>query len=269
MVRVVLLLLIVAGLVTFAIQNLAPVALVVLGTRTLALPLAVWVLGALAAGAFTTLLLSGFFSLSKAGAVRRAAQRLSDSDSGFPRSPWGGVGTKRGVAEANRTQNKNTVGFRAASSERRSEEQSRPTDDDWETASVDRDTWDEWGEPPPRRTPSSTSRTNIRDTVDDEWRRWDDDRPADAPPRRSESRTEFTKRPPGDRYQEGRADGSERPPERSGGVYDAEYRVLVPPYSSQPIPPTPPSAPPKPAPSEPDPLDDDDDWGFDDLEPKK
>ncbi|NJO77382.1 MAG: hypothetical protein HC827_01920 [Cyanobacteria bacterium RM1_2_2] len=63
MVRVVLLLLIVGGLVAFAIQNLTPIALVVLGTRTLALPLAVWVLGALAAGALTTLLLSGFMPL--------------------------------------------------------------------------------------------------------------------------------------------------------------------------------------------------------------
>lgn len=257
--KIVPLLLIVAVLVTFAIQNQTPIALVVLGARTLAVPLGIWVLGALGAGAFTTLLLTGFFSLSKAGAVRRAAQRIGDVGS---RSPWGGVGTKRG-AEASGTRARDTVGFKAA--DRRSEGQSRrPTNDDWEQSDIDRETWDEWGEPT-RRPPQSTSRTNIRDTADDTWARWDNDRPTDAPPRR-EPRTEFSARPPIDRHREGQDDSPERNSERRSDVYDAEYRVLVPPYSSQPAPVTPPPAPnpsPKPAP-EPDPLDDDDDWGLDD-----
>lgn len=261
--RIALLLLIVAALVTFALQNQTPIALVVLGTRTLSVPLGIWVLGALGAGAFTTLLLTGFFSLSKAGAVRRAAQRLSDAGS---RSPWGGMGTKRG-AEASGPRARETVGFKAA--DRRSEGHRRSTNDDWEQSDIDRETWDDWGEPA-ARPPQSSSRTNIRDTADDTWARWDDNRPDDRrteAPRR-EPRTEFSARPPVDRHRED--DLPERNSERKNGVYDAEYRVLVPPYGSQPAPVTPPPAPnppPQPAP-EPDPLDDDD-WGLDDLDPKK
>lgn len=262
--KIALLLLIVAALLTFAIQNQAPIALVVLGTQTLALPLALWVLAALGAGSFTALLLTGFFSLSKAGAVRRAAQRLSDS-----RSPWGGVGTKRGAAESSGTRARDTVGFRAT--DRSSEGQSRrPSNDDWEQSNIDRETWDDWGEPTtPRRSPQSTSKTNIRDAADDDWARWDHDRSTGEPPRRSESRTEFTARPPVDRHREVQDNPPERNSERRNGVYDAEYRVLVPPYGSQPAPATP-APPPKTTPSpEPDPLDDDDDWGLDDLDLKK
>ncbi|NJO77381.1 MAG: hypothetical protein HC827_01915 [Cyanobacteria bacterium RM1_2_2] len=161
----------------------------------------------------------------------------------MPRSPWGGVGTKRG-AEASGTRG-DTVGFRAASSERRSEGQRRSINDDWEAGSSDREVWDDWGEPEPapRRATQFSPKTNIRDTADDHRIRWDDERIADSPPRRSEPRPESPARPPdADRYR-----GQDDPTGRNSGVYDAEYRVLVPPYGTQPAAQTPPpSSPPAP-----------------------
>ncbi|MBF2078577.1 MAG: LapA family protein, partial [Synechococcales cyanobacterium T60_A2020_003] len=54
MVRAILILLIVAGLALFAVQNAATVIpLVVLGQPIIALPLSVWILGAIAAGGIT------------------------------------------------------------------------------------------------------------------------------------------------------------------------------------------------------------------------
>lgn len=64
MVRAILILLIVAGLALFAVQNAATVIpLVVLGQPIIALPLSVWILGAIAAGGITTLLFAGLLQI--------------------------------------------------------------------------------------------------------------------------------------------------------------------------------------------------------------
>lgn len=270
MVRVALLLLIASGLVIFTIQNLSPIALVVLGTRTLALPLAVWVVGSLAAGALTTLVLTGFSNLSKAGAVRRAGQR-STGESTAPYSPWGGVGTKRGAAEATGTRPKNTVGFTSASDRRASEGRASESriNDDWEASDIDREAWDDWGEPasPQRRTTSFNS-SNVRAPADENWIRENNPASADDPlTRRREPRPDAnpTDAVPRANRQRNLPDDA---PSRNE-VYDAEYRVIIPPHTPTPAAYSPPPVP-QPAPSPtPDPLDDDDDWGLDDLDLKK
>lgn len=71
MVRLALVLAIAGGLVLFALQNLAPMSLVILGVRSQPLPLAVWVLGAMIAGSLTTLLISGLFTASSAFSAPR------------------------------------------------------------------------------------------------------------------------------------------------------------------------------------------------------
>lgn len=289
MIRVAILLLIVAGLVIFALQNLSPIPLVVLGIR-ITLPLAAWVLGAMAAGAVTTLLLSGFSSLSRSAAVRRSTQP------GATRSPWSSASPR----DSGSARPRNAAGF-------------SPTDrrntDDWEAST--RDEWDDWAqESPPRRSAASAPKTEIRDTAAETWaneenyqerRRWspwslgdeprpqsrnyqdsyegtprDSARPLPVDPPVQPQRTEFetpqsptTQQQTGSvysySYREPQDPPARKPNEvrktevrKTNEVYDAEFRVLIPPYN--------PVAPPAPEPPAPPPAadDDDDDWGLDD-----
>lgn len=69
--RAALLLLIGIGLVVFAFQNLSPLPLVILGAQTQALPLAIWVLGSVAAGVLTSLAIALLFNLSGSRAASR------------------------------------------------------------------------------------------------------------------------------------------------------------------------------------------------------
>lgn len=62
--RLVLLLIFLLGLTLFALYNLSPVVLAFLGAKSLPLPLGVWVIVALATGFFSSLLLSLLFQLS-------------------------------------------------------------------------------------------------------------------------------------------------------------------------------------------------------------
>ncbi|MBE9092868.1 LapA family protein [Tychonema sp. LEGE 07203] len=63
--RPILLLVIVLGLTIFALQNVEPVlSLVFLGIRSPALPLSIWILLSMAAGAVTSLLISGMLAFS-------------------------------------------------------------------------------------------------------------------------------------------------------------------------------------------------------------
>lgn len=259
MVRVALLLIVAGGAVIFALQNLSPIALVVLGLKTQALPLSVWVLGAVAAGALTTLVLNGFSSISKSFAVRRSSQRPTDSSAKSPKSPWSGMGMKSGENSSSRTARaQNTAGFRAAQSE------SRRNAEDWDTPRSN--DWDDWGESAsPRRSPTPSS-TPIRDTNDDDWAKWDDE-PSGRETRRA-PQPDPTRRidlgpHPGSRSTSAKEDsyrgGSQDPTRKANEVYDAEYRVIIPPYNPTPEPPVPPTSP----------ASDDDDWGLDDdLEDK-
>jgi uncharacterized integral membrane protein len=255
MVRLVLLLLVIVGLAALTLQNLTPVAIVVLGAKTQALPLSVWVLSAIGVGGLTTLVLSGFSFLSKNAAVRRVAQRSE------PARPWSAA--SRSSEPTSRT------GFSAS---RRS--------DDWEAAPSD--TWDDWEPPQPRQRPGAKqAQTEIRDQADD-WQDWQGYE--DAPRRRDSTprQTDFeVRRPPASTQQSGsvysysyrepqdaprsstpeRSDRSDRerpmnPGNKTNEVYDAEYRVLIPPYSAAPAPSTPSTPPPSSAPAS-----SDDDWG--------
>lgn len=65
LIRLILLLVVLGSLTLLLVQNWSPVLpLVFLGMSTQALPLAVWILLSVAAGAFTSLLITGFFKMS-------------------------------------------------------------------------------------------------------------------------------------------------------------------------------------------------------------
>lgn len=267
MARLLLLLLVAGGVVIFTLQNLSPIGLVFLGIRIQALPLAVWVVGSLVAGSFTTLLLSGFFSLSKAS-VRRSAQRVAAEKS---RSPWSDSTAPTGSASTRTARTQNASDFRPAGSGG-----SRRSVDDWEANQTD--DWDDWND----GTPASNSTSRSRSSAASAAARTPIDEPVDRPRtessrpenRRSEParRTDFEapQSPPagqqsGSSYSYRYRDAQESSPVRkSNEVYDAEYRVLIPPYTPEPDPVSP--SPPPPA----APVNDDEDWGLDDdLEDKQ
>lgn len=239
MINLILFLAILAVLAIFALQNLSPIALTVLGIKTLALPLAVWVIGAILAGAFTMLLVSGLFSLSRvADAPRRPRPR---SDSTF--RPFGGIG---GMGGSSQSRNTSRTGFRAASSSR--------SGDDWESGG--KDEWDDWEEAPASArgsTQASAQQTPIRDREDTAWADWDNYEASRARRRRTYAdeevedtprRTDFeVPQDPVTRQQAGSVYSySYRKPEdaqdsdagKSEAVYDADYRVITPPYRPDP-----------------------------------
>ncbi len=70
---------IVGGLVIFALENTVPVTpLVILGSETVALPLWVWLVGAIAAGMVTTLLIAGLIQVAASSSRPRANRYYAD-----------------------------------------------------------------------------------------------------------------------------------------------------------------------------------------------
>ena len=261
-IRIVPVLLILGGLVLFALQNMSPaLPLVILGTATQPLPLALWIGGAIASGAATTLLISALSGLgrpARRAPSRPAATQFSRNSGSASRNPFaqgGNASSKTGSASGS------TSG-------------ATQLQDDWETRGQ-KEEWDDWEEPQTRSAPSNFAspsaspsvspsgssndpgfrnpQPEIRDRTDDDWRNWDgyedsrrDDR-RDADPEPRPRRTDFeVKRDPATRHQSGSiysygynqpknpdfedTDSRREVPERPG-VYDAEYRVITPPYN--------------------------------------
>ena len=308
MLRLVLLLLGMAAVAVLLLSNLVPVPLVILGIQFQALPLGVWIIGSIAAGALTTLLISGLFGFARLTAPSRprSSQRFTaNRNSNSPRTPW-----------TSWTQ-------RQASSSSSSSKTYAARSDDWETNPSAKEEWDDWEEgtsadrayqasqyqPPQYREPQYQSsryqsQENIRDTSDDDWANWEgyegynnlrrperedfeeDDRLSDAP--RQPRRTDFeVKQEPETRQQSGsiysysyrKSTEAEEPPvsntppvAKPGEVYDAEYRVITPPYRPDSVDTSPPyysdpTPPPSTAASDSErasAIDDDEDWGLDD-----
>ncbi|WP_416674748.1 hypothetical protein [Egbenema bharatensis] len=174
MARLTLFLFILVVLVILVLSNLSPtIALTILGIRTLALPLGVWVVGAIGAGALTTLLLSLLFNLSRPSTGRYSSRANPRRVAGGSSRPWTAwtdrdpqpVGKPSGAAGSTHSR----------------------LDDDWEADRQGRDEWENWsddrrtstqtfesapGEPVPRN-PSFEPRTEIRDREDEDWANWE------------------------------------------------------------------------------------------------
>jgi uncharacterized integral membrane protein len=230
--RMFLPLLILAGLALFALQNWSPVLpLVILGLRTQAFPLAIWMMGAIAAGAATTVAVSTLFSLTRFTAVRRSNKNRPPASAYAPQTertesrPWAAAWTKRNETPRPANEPKTRI------------------QDDWENRQS-REEWDDWDEDAPR------SAQPGRDKADEDWDNWEGySEPRDRVP----VRTDFeAKQAPVAQKQSGSiySVSYEKPEEpRTDGVYDADYRVITPPGAEAKAPEL-----------------DEEDWGFDDEE---
>ena len=145
--RAVVFLLVVGGLVLFAVQNASPwEALVLFGARTQPLPLSVWMVGAIAAGVLTTLLMAGLLNLdspeSRSKSPRKGRSRAASSSretqyrktTPESESSWGrSSDTPRGSAGSASTS---------------SSDSADPLDaQDWGTFKPP-EQWDDWGQRP-------------------------------------------------------------------------------------------------------------------------
>jgi len=256
--------LLIGGGAIFAIQNLAPLPLVILGISTPPLPLAFWVLGSVVAGAMTTLITATLFKI----ALPTASPR--------PRSSSSGQAPQPRPTTSRFSPNPTTAPKGGASWQpeipKNSPSSSRPpmatNGGDWEPQRS-LDDWEDWEgykepdrppvtkqpSPPPTR-PISYNQEPVEEyyqtyapPVGDEPEVWDDwedeegDRPGRQPLEEEPDvphRTDFeVRQEPKVRYQSGSLysysyrPGQEAPPPNpvnSENVYDAEYRVLTPPY---------------------------------------
>lgn len=154
MAKMLLFLVVVGGLTLFALQNLEPISLVILGSQTLALPLAVWILTAIAAGAITMVAIAVIQRASAAWSQPPLRRRQTAASFGFtaddPYSPdppprrtdrQTGDRTTRNVAQSSQ-------------------------EDEWENPRQ-YDDWDDWAnrEPTPQPRPASTEQQSWRRSV--------------------------------------------------------------------------------------------------------
>jgi hypothetical protein len=242
--RLLLPLLILAGLALFALQNWSlALPLVIAGFRTQALPLAIWMLVAIGAGAATTVAVSSLFSLTRISAVRRSNKGRQPANAYAPAAD-----KKESRPGASSWANRVQPGAGAATQSARTGTQTR-IQDDWENRKI-REEWDDWDEDVPQRSPGRGADVNIRDRQDEDWDNWEGY--PDGPQR---PRTQFeanqsptAQRQSGSVYSQSydKSDQS-RDADRPNSVYDADYRVIIPPTEPAKAPEL-----------------DDEDWGFED-----
>lgn len=225
-IRLVLLLGLAGGLFLLVQFNWSPLQLTFLGFQTPALPLALWILSAIAAGIVTNLLITSLFSLSNYFAVRAARSQFRQA-------------SRRSGFQAPTTPSPEPSSFKRSSSA--------------STANDDAD-WNSWEgyEEPATRSSSSARSPATSDPIDD-WEAeanddWETDDPIDTP---VDSRSAGSRvRTSYEAEQEPRTTSrngsvysySYREPQDSGvgkaesivgkPVVDADYRVIVPPFRS-------------------------------------
>jgi len=226
-IRIVLLLLVVGGLALLVVSNLSPVLpLVFLGMQTPILPLAAWIGMAIAAGALTSFFLQ-FLTYLQRGST---TQRFAEPEEVPPRT--------------------RSVG--------RESYESPP-----------RESQTPYTPPPPppdSETPKNSVASDWEERVDEDWdlddapaastsTRQDFDRDRSQETSASDRTTYEAKQQPktssqtGSVYSYGYREPNESGVGRPDAVYDANYRIITPPYQ-------------KPV----EPEDDDEDWGFEDDE---
>ncbi|ESA33208.1 hypothetical protein N836_22720 [Leptolyngbya sp. Heron Island J] len=253
MVQLITLLLVVAALLILVLQNLTPVLeLVILGNSVGALPLSVWLLGAIAIGALCTLLIHQLVPQKRA--YRPIGRRLNDPET---------THNNRFVDSPNPPTNSRPSSRGSAPSSSRHQD---PYDNDWETFRAP-EQWDDWGQQQTtaaaRDTFADRPRPSVGDAIgdavkdiesgwgDDDYEAsaryasrqdpgpdigWEqhgsyrDDRPDQPSPRTYEDGWIY-----GDNAPEENPPSAAKPEEATPeapeeDVYDANYRVIIPPY---------------------------------------
>ncbi|MBL1175924.1 hypothetical protein [Pantanalinema sp. GBBB05] len=237
--RLFLLLVIAGGLVGFAIQNWSPtIALTFLGIKTMALPLALWVLWAIAIGIVTTLVINALFAASNYLAVQafrnqlrrnaRASESQTYETGRGSGSTYSTTATSRTSTSAN--PDASWRSWRRDPTEREQRPPASPRDqsaardkldelmdelDDWETP-----TSDDW-ETNPRE--DRSDRQN-RETAGSKGRDYEK---SQVPRATSQSGSVYSY---GYREPQNSGVGQTEDVQQPERVVDAEYRVIIPPY---------------------------------------
>lgn len=204
---ILLVLLLLGGLILFALQNLSPIVLAFLGTKSLALPLGVWILLAIAAGFLTSLVIGAILQLSNYLSEQSLRSRIREMEAEKTRFNWPGRETSPAAENASRQRNDYFP--------EREEEQVQPTGS----------------------TPGD--RDSAENTIYE---------------RQQEPKTTYRS---GSGYSYSYRNPSNSGVGRTESVYDAEYRIITPPYTG-PEPETPENE------WKSQKNEKDDDWGFDD-----
>lgn len=267
--RPVFLLVIVVGLTIFALQNVEPaLSLVFLGVRSPQAPLSIWILLSMAAGVVTSLLISGLLGFSNyLSQPRGRTDRNSGGRNTFAqdnRTPYSPPPPPRKQdidpdretqpASGYRTEYGTPAGYSARTFQQETPNPAGAKDDDRAGTYAAADDEDDWV--------SDGSKSGSQEGEDD----WGDDRdfPAGPPvndvaganPRNYEANQEpKSKSWAGSVYSYGYRDPNQSGVGQTESVYDAEYRVLVPPID--PIPKPANEAPKNPS------AETEDDWGLD------
>ncbi|MBE9210206.1 LapA family protein [Nostoc sp. LEGE 06077] len=231
-IRLILLVAILGGLTLLLVQNWSPaISLVFLGMRTQPLPLAMWILFITTAGALTSVLITTLF-------------KLSNYFEGQPRqTPIKSAPSSKRVRTPRREE-PTSPPFTPPSSATANKGAATEEFDDWETNNTN-DDWD--FEEQPEQTPPPRAKTQPERDFEPEERQ-----PEPKTASKSGSTYSYSYREP-----KNTAVG------KTESVYDADYRVIIPPYK-QPD-------------DEPANTNDDDDWSFfeddelgdDDNQPRK
>ena len=274
--RPVFLLVIVVGLTIFALQNVEPaLSLVFLGVRSPAVPLSIWILLSMAVGALTSLLISGLLAFSNyLSATRdrtgRSSRSRPDTFADDRRTPYTPPPPPR-KQEIDPDLNRENSQTQAAGSYRseygtsagysaRTFYQETPNPDavkDYAQPGTDRvaDDEDDWV--------SDGSKSGSQGGDDD----WGDDRDfpdrpqvndvAEANPRDYEAKQEPKSQSwAGSVYSYGYRDPNQSGVGQTESVYDADYRVIVPPQEAI-------ANPADGTPKNPSAAETEDDWGLD------
>lgn len=224
-IRLILLVAVLGALTLLLVQNWSPViALVFLGMRSKPLPLAIWILFSTAAGAFTTVVITILFNLSSY--FERQQRSTPFRSSAKP-------------PRQNQTRSEQPKSPRPSDpppSNSRTDSRMGDTTDDWETGSGLYDDW-EFNEKQEEAPTSGTQGTRVQDSNTYER--------SSEPTSSSKSGSVYSYN-----YREPKNSGVGK----TESVYDADYRVIIPPYQPSPTEKT---------------ENEDDDWGFldeDDVE---
>lgn len=231
-IRLFLLLVVLGGLTLLLLQNWSPVLpLVFLGLQTQALPLAVWILLSIAAGATTSLFITSLFKV--ANLFSRSSSNKNKKVAASPRSRPPRTSTQRSEP----------IYTSPTTSRPSPPPVSIPSDaaDDWGSNSSSNDDWGFEEDTEKRRNDNFADDVNSRSyEVGSEPQDNVNSRSYEVSSEpKSSART-------GSVYSYSYRESSNSGVGKTESVYDADYRVITPPRR------------------QPDTVDDDDDWGFDD-----
>lgn len=231
-VRIVLLLIALGGLTVFALQNSVYLRLVFLGIKTQALPLGFWILAAVVFGVLTALVVAWLLHTISSWGNARLLSRIRQLEA-----------ENASYQNQNRTTTSTyqNYSYAAASSSSTTASNTSPTD-----SNSDRE-WEEEDDDDDETSYDSSASSGASNVSDRNYEA------------KQEPTTTYRS---GSVYSYGYKNPSNSAVGKTESVYDAEYRVITPPY--RPLDTEEPENIPESPPTKPQNNDDDDDWGFDD-----